>query len=171
MTLAVTLAPIDRTHARALFDALQDLSIYAFIDDAPPNDLAAYEKRCKEREDTHAPNGRDRWLNWVAFVGTRVAGHVQATVYPATVDAPVSAEFAYLFNNAFVGQGIAFEATSQMLRALKDEFGVSRVWVTVRKTNARSIALAERLGLRRVSPTQYPYDNFAADDIVLCGDL
>jgi RimJ/RimL family protein N-acetyltransferase len=93
-----------------------------------------------------------------------MAGYVQATVY--TNDH--AAEVAFVLSSSFHGRGIAARATQLMLDCMERELGVTRFWVTIRNTNVRSLALAARLGFLVVPAASYPYDNFEADDVVLC---
>ncbi len=163
----VSLEPFHRSHAVALFAALQDPALYAFIDDSPPTDLVAYTARCARLENTYAPNGHDRWLNWAVRLDDTIVGYVQATVYP-TENAPTcAAEIAYALHSASLGRGIATRATQQMIEILERDLCVATIWVTIRNTNLRSIALAQRLGFSIVASAIYPYSNFAEDDVVL----
>jgi [ribosomal protein S5]-alanine N-acetyltransferase len=159
----VTLEPFNRSVARELFAALQDPPIYEHIDDAPPDDFVQYETRCALLENTYAPNGVDRWLNWAVRVDGAVAGYVQATVYAADR----AAEIAFVFNSAFWGRGITAQATGRMLDVLAREHDVTTLWVTIQTSNQRSLALANRLGFGAVDAATYPYDNFSAGDCVM----
>jgi [ribosomal protein S5]-alanine N-acetyltransferase len=167
----ITLHPFNATLADALFDALQDPALYDYIDDAPPIDREGYRARCKRLEHTYSPDGTERWLNWAVEADGEIVGYVQATIYAATHTGTRDAEFAYAIHSSHWGQGVAFTACTQMLALLGGELGVTRLWLTILNTNARSIRLAERLGLREVPSAQYPYTNFEEGDVVMVGEL
>jgi [ribosomal protein S5]-alanine N-acetyltransferase len=157
--------------AEALFVVLQDPALYEFIPDDPPSDFEAHRARCKRLEHTYSPDGTQRWLNWAIELEGSVVGAVQATVYDFAADQSRAAEFAYSVHSSVWGKGVAFEACSQMLRLLKDELRVNRLWLTIEKENIRSIRLAKRLGLTEVSPETYPYLNYADGDVVMFGHI
>jgi RimJ/RimL family protein N-acetyltransferase len=158
----VTLEIFNRGIARELFDALQAPAIYAHIDDEPPSDFERYALRCERLENTISTDGKDRWFNWAVRADARIVGYVQATVYPYDH----AAELAYVLNPAAVGRGIAFNATKQMMALVERECDVREYWMTILHTNARSIALAHRLGFVRKEIADYPYQNFGEGDLV-----
>lgn len=57
-------------------------------------------------------------------------------------------EIAYLFDKPFWGAGYAAEAASAVLRWGFDHHGLRRIVAVIHPENARSIALANRLGMR-----------------------
>jgi [ribosomal protein S5]-alanine N-acetyltransferase len=166
----ITLLPYTAALADALFDAQQDPALFEYIDDAPPTDREAYRARCKRLEHTYSPDGTQRWLNWAVDVNGEIVGYVQATVYAATEVGTRDAEFAYSIHSRLWGQGVALAACNQMIALLRNELGVTRLWLTILNTNARSIRLAQRLGLREVPASQYPYTNFSEGDVVMMGN-
>jgi [ribosomal protein S5]-alanine N-acetyltransferase len=157
--------------AEALFATLQDPALYEYISDSPPSDFEAHRARCKRLEHTYSPDGTQRWLNWAIALEGNVVGYVQATVYDFATDRSRAAEFAYSVHSSEWGKGVAFEACTQMLEILRTEHQVTTLWLTILKNNARSIRLAQRLGLREVSAAQYPYTNYAEGDVVMFGKL
>jgi [ribosomal protein S5]-alanine N-acetyltransferase len=163
----IRIEPLNRTHADALFDLLQEPALYAHIDDVPPPDRERYRERCTRLENTLAPNGHDRWCNWVVWVGDQMAGYVQCTAYPATSEFSASAEIAYMLSIAFQGKGVALRATQHMLSAVQDAFGVQEFWVTIYHTNAASVRLAQRLGFTEVPASAYRFDNYEPGDVVM----
>jgi [ribosomal protein S5]-alanine N-acetyltransferase len=165
----VTLHPFNASLADALFDALQDPALYDYIEDTPPTDREAYRTRCTRLEHTFSPDGTQRWLNWAVKADDAVVGYVQATVYQEAKPGERDAEIAYAIHSGVRGQGVAFAASTQMIATLRDELQVTRLWVTILETNTRSIRLAQRLGLREVPATQYPYTNFSDGDVVMVG--
>lgn len=147
-TLRLDLEPLAAAHARELYDALRDPALYTFIDEAPPDSLAALEARYRVLERRGPPDGRPEvWLNWACrerATGT-IAGLLQATITPG---AP--ALIAYVFTAAGQGRGLAREACRAVLAALFADWRQTAALATVHPDNARSIALLEALGFRRV---------------------
>lgn len=169
--MQTTIVPFHPDHSDALFDALQDNRIYTYIDDAPPTDRERWRARTRALH-AHfgaciAPATGERWWNWAVLRDSQVVGTVQATGYTQLRDGCCDAEIAYLLHPAVWGCGVGFAACTQMLDFLREEAGITRVWTTVRYTNAPSIALALRLGLNFTDARRYPYDNYAPDDLVL----
>ena len=60
-----------------------------------------------------------------------------------------SGEIGYVFNPRHYGNGFATEAARTMLHLAFDDMGLHRVVARVVADNAPSIAVAERLGMRR----------------------
>lgn len=60
-----------------------------------------------------------------------------------------AADFGYFLRRSSWGRGIAGEAASLVVNWLKEQPGVLRIWASADAENCRSIALLERLGLRR----------------------
>ncbi len=59
------------------------------------------------------------------------------------------AEFGFTFSRAYQGKGLAFEAASRLLKYLFTEMGLHRVIAVTDCENEKSIALLNRLGMRR----------------------
>ena len=59
--------PLRKEHAALVLDPLQDLLIYRFIPDDPPT-ADALQKRYAFLEGARSPDGRELWLNWIAFL-------------------------------------------------------------------------------------------------------
>ncbi|HEY0098568.1 MAG TPA: GNAT family protein [Pyrinomonadaceae bacterium] len=75
-----------------------------------------------------------------------LAGHVALGV---RVETPQQAEIGVTLARAFHGQGLAFEAARRVLDYAFDELALHRVTAVTDCENANSIALTERLGMRR----------------------
>lgn len=60
-----------------------------------------------------------------------------------------TAEFGYMLARSFQGRGYATEAATAILDLAFGELGMHRVMARIEARNAPSIALAERLGMRR----------------------
>jgi ribosomal-protein-alanine N-acetyltransferase len=151
-TARLDLEPLLAAHARELYEALRDPSLYRFIEEEPPASLTALEARYRVLERRRPPDGRDEvWLNWACRERASgiVAGLVQATVTPG---AP--ALLAYVFAARGQGRGLAREACREVVRALfASEWAPAAIEATVDPDNARSIALLEALGFARVPST------------------
>lgn len=68
-------------------------------------------------------------------------------------------DIGYAFLPAHWGQGYAEEATRATLAHARDDLGLRRLLAIVTPTNARSIRLLEKLGLRRVDDIESPPAN------------
>lgn len=150
-------------HAEELFPVLAEAAMYEFIDEEPPQSVAALRQKLARSESRKSPDGSEHWLNWVVRDESRtVAGYVQATVA-----ANLETNVAYAIGSAFWGRGIASEAVAQMLDIVATDFGVKRFFVVVERGNGRSIRLAERLGFSEVSPRQAAQRGVVATDMLL----
>lgn len=169
--MPLRLLPFKESLADALFASLQDPALYEYIDDSAPTDVVAYRTRCKKLEHTYSPDGKERWLNWAVEFEGQIVGYVQATVYDFATDQSRAAEFAFAIHSSVWGKSVAFEACTQMLVMLRAQFHISELWLTILKTNSRSIRLAQRLGLNEVASSRYPYTNYAEGDVVMFGKI
>lgn len=158
----VTLEPRTMAHAEELFPVLADAALYEFLDEDPPESVAALRLKLARSESRKSPDGSEHWLNWVVRDGSgRVAGYVQATVA-----ANLETNVAYLTGSAFWGRGIATDAVAQMLRIVAAEFSVKRFVIVSERLNSKSVRLAERLGFTEV-PTQQATDRVLAPTDIL----
>jgi RimJ/RimL family protein N-acetyltransferase len=148
-TPRVRLEPLVPAHADALFAALADPAIYRHLDHGPPASANELRARYARLEARRSPDGTEAWLNWalVPADATTPVGYVQATVR-----ADGSALFAYVLAPAAGGRGLATEAVASMLEHLETTLDVRLALATVDATNARSIALLERLGFAPAAP-------------------
>jgi RimJ/RimL family protein N-acetyltransferase len=150
-------------HAEELFPVLAEAALYQFLDEEPPESVAALRQKLARSESRKSPDGSEHWLNWVVRDGSRrVAGYVQATVAEN-----LETNVAYVIGSAFWGRGVATEAVAQMLRIVATEFGVKRFIVVSERKNIKSIRLAERLGFVEVPPAQATRTVVAATDILM----
>jgi ribosomal-protein-alanine N-acetyltransferase len=150
-TARLTLEPILPDHADALFGPLQDARLYSFIPQEPPASLAALRERFARLAVGRSPDGTQVWLNWAARridSGARV-GTYQATVYPGH-----TADIAYITFAGQQGQGFAREACVEVIRYLREGYGVQTVGADIDARNQASIALIERLGFTRLRTTK-----------------
>ena len=159
----VTLEPRTVAHAEELFPLLAEAALYEFIDEDPPESVAALRQKLARSESRKSPDGSEHWLNWVIRDGSRqVAGYVQATVA-----ANLETNVAYAIGSAFGGRGVATEAVAQMLHIVATELGVKRFVVVAERNNIRSVRLAERLGFVEVPPEQRLDRIVAPTDILM----
>ncbi|MGI8909111.1 MAG: GNAT family N-acetyltransferase [Rubrobacteraceae bacterium] len=146
-TERLLLEPILRRHAAVMYPLLQDVRIYRYIPQEPPDSLEALEQRYRNLESRLSPRGDEAWLNWAICLkpAQRHAGRVEATV---TSDN--TAYLAYELSPEFWGTGYATEACRRVLSFLFADYSVTGVTAEVDTRNAASIRLLERLGFERI---------------------
>ena len=158
-------------HAEVLYDLLKDPRLYEFLDDAPPASVAAVRDRVARSESRRSPDGREHWLNWVVRdAAGQVAGYVQATVpIPAEPAADIGADtnIAYVFAPSHWGRGLAAGATREMMQIVARDFGATAFKVSADRRNARSIALARKLGFVEATPDQLAGRAVHPNDVLL----
>lgn len=135
-------------HAAELFEVLRDPSLYAFLDEAPPESVEALAQKLARSESRRSPDGREHWLNWVVRAESgAIAGYVQSTV-----DENLEVNVAYVFAPAFQGGGIATAAVRQMMEIVASEHPGAVFVVVAEAANERSLRLARRLGFAPAPP-------------------
>jgi RimJ/RimL family protein N-acetyltransferase len=140
-TERLTLEPQVVAHAARMFALLQDPAIYRYENEAPAS-LDWLQERFRRLESRASADGREQWLNWVVRIGAdELIGFVQATI-----DADRAAAIAYVFGSVYWGRGYATEAVSAMLRDLVVHHDVVEYSAVLKRANARSIRLLQRLG-------------------------
>jgi ribosomal-protein-alanine N-acetyltransferase len=141
------LEPIERTHATALFDALQAPRLYSFIPQDPPKSLEALQARYERLSKRQSPDGTEVWLNYAIFSPAK-------GVYLGTVQATCTAAGqAYLAYEVFPPhwrRGVAREACGALISHLFSTCGVEVVSSLVDTRNVASWRLLEALGFRRM---------------------
>jgi len=97
-----------------------------------------------------------KWFQFAAEVkaGGALAGDCALLVIPTTPLTPALAcktlgEIGYTFAREYQGIGLATEAARAVIDFAFDSLGLNRVIATTDCRNARSVALMERLGMRR----------------------
>jgi RimJ/RimL family protein N-acetyltransferase len=159
----VTLEPRTMAHAEELFPVLAEPALYEFIDESPPESVAALRQKLARSETRRSPDGSEHWLNWVVRDESRkIAGYVQATVA-----ANLETNVAYAIGSAFWGRGIASEAVARMLELVSAEHAVKQFFVVADRRNVKSIRLAERLGFAEAMPETALRKGIAVTDILL----
>lgn len=127
-------------HAEPMFAVLADPAIYAH-ENAPPPSVDWLRERFRRLESRRPADGRELWLNWVIRLPDgRLAGYVQATVREDG-----SAGVAYVLNSVHWGRGLGTRAVQAMIGELSARYGVRRLTAVLKRGNARSLRLLERL--------------------------
>lgn len=101
-----------------------------------------------DRQKNLTPGQPGRWFNFALELKETgaLAGHVALCVL---AHAPAQAEIGFTLARSFQGRGLAAEAARRVLRYAFTELGLHRVIAITDSENASSVALLERLGMRR----------------------
>ena len=162
-TTRLQMEVLDHRHAGALVVALNHEAVGEFIGGPDVTTVAALHHRIDGLREGPPPGSADQqWLNFVVRrTGDGVVlGRVEATVYGEW------AEIAYLFDPGVWGHGYATEAVQWLIDYLATALDVTEVWAAILHTNARSIRLAQRVGLvEQPNPTRVPA-SFDPGDVV-----
>ena len=129
-------------HASVIFSAQLDPLIYQFIPDDPLS-LEELTRRYSFLEGAKSPDGKEHWLNWVAFDRE---GHAVIGTFQATVPANGPTSIAYTVFPPFWGQGYATEIGLCMLAHIFNTYSSSSVIAEIDTRNTASIRLVERWG-------------------------
>ncbi|WP_201522208.1 GNAT family N-acetyltransferase [Gulosibacter hominis] len=142
--IELTIRPLEVSDAGAMFAELQDLRIYTFIDERPPESLEHLQERYGVLCGGAPPGRGERWLNWIILnaENDEPLGTLQATID----EKPQRASIAYVLLPKMWGRGIASRATQWLMDQLRDDYEVTEAQVEIHEHNARSLNLARRLG-------------------------
>ena len=157
----LVLEPLRPEDADELAPILADISLHRFIGGEPLG-LEALRARFERQARGRSPDGRDRWLNWVARERStgRPVGTVQATVRrPESESESESAtgsvaELAWVIGSAHQGRGFAKEAGAVVALWL-GERGIPRLRAHIHPDHEASMAIARSVGL---APTDVVVD-------------
>lgn len=138
--------PLRAEHASVVFESLQHPAIYRFIPNDPP-ERAALQRRYDFLAGARSPDGREHWLNWVAFLRDT---HTPVCTFQATLPEGERGSFAYVVFPAFWRQGYGREVVARMLEHLFEAYPVPELFAEIDTRNTGSIRLVESLGLVRV---------------------
>lgn len=141
----LVLEPLQADHAPRLFAGLSEPSLYRFIPQDPPEDLAGLTARFDRIARRGGVRGDEVWLNWAI----RQRDGAYCGQFEATAAAGGLVDIAYFVFAPMQGSGIATEAATTALAALRAG-GAKRIGASLDTRNLASAALVERLGLRRV---------------------
>jgi RimJ/RimL family protein N-acetyltransferase len=143
-TERLDLVPINREHAPAMFEVLNDPTLYSFTSGSPPSDVETLAHQYKFWENRRSPDGAQLWFNWVLRLRTQdeLIGHLQAGVLPDHAD------IAWTVGSKWQHRGYATEAARVVLAWLL-QLKVREIRASINSDHAASIRVAERLGLCR----------------------
>ena len=138
----LTLKPLTRSDAQALFPVLADTALYRFTGETPPDSEAALADSYGRRELRRSPTGDEIWLNWVVGVNetSTAIGYVQATIWSER------ARVAWVIGSAWQCHGYASEAVRAMVNWLV-EHGAPDIEAFINPLHVASQKVAERAGL------------------------
>jgi RimJ/RimL family protein N-acetyltransferase len=161
----LTLEPQTAEHAPEMFAVLCDPAIYEHENQPPPS-VDRVRERFLALESRCSPDGNQHWLNWVIRLSSgRLAGYVQATVYP-----DARAAIAYVLESTFWGRGLARRAAEAMIEELADHYGVQILSAVLKRDNVRSLRLLERLGFAAGDPLLRDALGVEADELLMLRD-
>ena len=132
-------------HAEEMVRVLADPRLYEFIGGSAPS---LDELRARYARQVRGPGRSDEvWLNWVVreCPDGRAVGYVQVTL---TVQAAEwVADLAWVVDPTHQGKGIASDAATGAVLHLR-ECGITALTAHIADSNAASVAVATRVGLR-----------------------
>ena len=162
----LTLEPQTVAHAEPMFVVLRDPAIYAYENEPPPS-IEWLRERFARLESRCSADGSEQWLNWVIRLPTsELIGYVQATVH-----ADRRAAIAYELNSAYWGRGLARRAVDAMVSELAQCYGVPNLTTVLKRENARSRRLLERLGFSLASAASLAGHELDAGEILMERDI
>ena len=147
----IVLEPLGPEHADELAPVLDDVALHRFTGGEPLG-LQELRARFERQARGRSPDGRERWLNWVARERAtgRAVGTAQATVRGAGSgsgsECESVAELAWVVGSADQGRGFAKEAVAAMSGWLRER-GVSRLRANIPPEHQASMAVARSVGL------------------------
>jgi len=165
LTTRLALEPLEPRHAGALWDVMADREIYRYQNGVPFASQEALRIRL-ERKWQGPADARERWWNWAIFLRPERDTRSLGTVEISLVDGGSRALLAYALGSDSWGRGYAFEAATAALAHVRVAMQLPSIDAYIDTRNARSIALAERLGFARLAllPENDVIDGKLADD-------
>lgn len=137
----VTLVQQHPDHAQDLYSALNDPSIYTFLDQSPPKSVRAVQQRIARQMIGAPEDSSDVWLNWSVLMGKTIVGYTHATIQDG-----LSASLACVLSPDVWGTGIALRAAQLTMSELTNQHGISKWIVDTDVGNIASQKLLNRLG-------------------------
>lgn len=135
------LIPQVAAHADEMFALLDDPALHEH-EGEPPESLEWLRERFARLESRRSADGSEEWLNWVVQLPSgELIGYVQATV-----SASGQADLAYVLGRRHWGRGLASRAVTLMIAELVAHHAVTALSAVLKRSNARSLRLLERLG-------------------------
>lgn len=164
-TARLTLEPQTTAHADAMYAVLCDPALYAY-ENEPPVSREWLRTRFEKLETRASASGDEQWLNWVIRLpSSDLIGYVQATVA-----AGGTAYVAYVLSSAHWGRGLAREAVEAMIGELVDCYGVGRLLAVLKRENARSLRLLQRLGFSAAGVGAHAGQQVEPDEVLMYRD-
>jgi RimJ/RimL family protein N-acetyltransferase len=161
----LVLEPLTAAHAEAMFTVLSDPAIYAY-ENAPPPSVDWLRARYARLESRASADGTEQWLNWVVRArDAALVGYVQATVR-----GDATAAVAYELASAHWGRGYGRRAVEAMLAELDQHYGVRTFTAVLKRANARSLHLLERLAFAPAPATLYGRYGVEPDELLMLRD-
>ena len=144
----VTLRAITEADLNAMLPYFSDPNVCRFIPWEPRDESGVLEF-ITNRAVTDIPvNQGEHFIVGFEADGLGLCGQLNFTL---TDPKELTGEFGYVINPSMAGRGIASRAVKALLDLLFTELGMRRLTAWIDERNTASIALVERLGLRRES--------------------
>jgi len=132
--------------AAAMFEALSDPAMYAFIPRTAPTSVAEVETRFARVIQETAPDRAEQWLNWTVWMRENGA---PIGMTEATVNAGAKVSIGYLFDPRIWRRGYGREAVAAMVSHLTAQ-GATPIEATIDVRNTGSRALVAALGFAHI---------------------
>ena len=147
-THRLLLEPIAERHAQAMFEVLDDPTLYRYMPSEIPASAGALRQRYRFLARGRSPDGSQAWLNWIVcpLEGCIPIGYVQATVGIGSRLALLG----WMIGRAAQGRGYARDAVRALCEYLV-QHGIDEMRATIDVRNAASLAVAVGSGFTRDS--------------------
>lgn len=148
-TERLRIEPLRSAHAGLVLSSLQDPAIYTYLPTDPPT-AESLQRSYDFWEGGRSPDGEERWLNWVAFLGDSMT---PVGTFQATLPTREAGSIAYVVFPAFWRQGYAREMAARVITHLFQTYDNPSLFAEIDTRNLGSIRLVESLGLKRIATT------------------
>ena len=150
LTVRLRFEPLQPRHARLLFAALADATIYRYIPDEPHATVDSLARRYALLESGAPAASGEVWLNWAV---QRIDDDAYIGTLQATVVCGARAYIGYMLAPPAWGHGFATEACRWLVGTLAQRFAVREILASVDVRNLRSARVLERAGFERIGTT------------------
>lgn len=133
-----------------MFAPLSDPELYRYVPGDAYPDVAGLRARY-ERISRGPSDPRERWWNWALVLRNGRRPTAIGTVEISLVEASTRALLAYALGRSYWGAGYACEASAAAIAYSRETAAPQSVDAYIDTRNARSIALVERLGFKRIA--------------------
>lgn len=166
MTKRLSLTPVNESHSNDFFKMQLDPNMYEFVEEGALS-LEEITKQASEMEKRVSPANPDMiWWNWLVYnLQGEAIGKIDIAIFSLR-DILMS----YMFNSEFWQKGYAFEATTSVIDFVREQnIGVEFLELEIDHLNVASLALASKLGFRKVGINRNVgmINGRRSDDIVL----